>query len=87
MNYTLPDGRAVQLEKIARISQVRDLGDDSSTIGSSKLAFYIHISGQTTLEVSEYYHFSDWVGAKFKLRRLREDLFTRWKTAGYAGTD
>lgn len=82
MLYTLPDGKKVKLENILRISQVRDQGSDSNSIGYSKMTFTIHLKRREEIDVSQQYHFSDWAEAKVKLLHTREDLMAKWKEIG-----
>lgn len=82
MLYTLPDGRIVKLEDILRVSQVRDQGSDSNSIGYSKMSFTIHLKKREEIEVSKQYHFSDWAEAKIQLVHTREDLMAKWKEIG-----
>ncbi|MBW6513986.1 MAG: hypothetical protein K0B87_04435 [Candidatus Syntrophosphaera sp.] len=86
MLYKLPDGREIVLEDVVRVSKVRDMGEDDRSIEMSKLSFTIYIGQEETIEVSEQYHFADWVDKKKKLDLVQHDLVHKWKLAiGEAG--
>lgn len=87
MIYTLPDGHRLKLENVLRVSQVRDLGSDSGSIGYSKMAFTIHLTKHEELEITEQYHYSDWAEAKRKLIQTREELINKWKEVGGYNTE
>jgi len=79
MLYNLPNGRSVELSDVRRISKVRDQGDDMSTIGYRKMVFTIHMNNRDIVEVSEQYHYSDWMDKKKELNNVRADLVSKWK--------
>jgi hypothetical protein len=79
MRYVLPDGRSLELNDVVRVSKVRDMGEDASSIEYSKLSFCIYLKGNELIEVSEKYHFSDWSDKKKTLSLIREDLMKNLK--------
>ncbi len=79
MNYTLPDGRIVDLAKVSSISKVRDFGRDSNTIDLHQIGFTIHLERREIVEVLDKYHFCDWAEVKNRLKRLREDMIEKWE--------
>ncbi len=81
MIFDLPNGRSVALEDVIRVSRVRDLGVDASSIEYSKISFIIYLRGDDYLEITELYHYADWSEKKTKLTRLRNDLVAKWKEA------
>ena len=74
MLYTLPDGRSFELEKVIRVSGIRDEGEDARTIGYSSLSFHIHLSGNEVIEVAVHYLYADWAQQKKRLAAIRDDL-------------
>ncbi len=78
MEYLLPDGQKVEMSRIKEITQIRDLGLDPGSIDRSVLSFSIRLRGGTTIQVKEYYHFSDWSEAKKKLKKVHASLVEHW---------
>lgn len=74
MLYTMPDGRSFELDKVTRVSKVRDNGEDPNSIEYSTVSFHIHLSGNEVLNVSQNYHYADWSEQKKKLTGIRNDL-------------
>ncbi len=82
MLYTLPDQRSFELEDIARVSNIRDHGDDPSSIVYSKISFHISFQGNEFIEVALQYHFADWAEQKMKLKGIRNDLLEAIRANG-----
>lgn len=74
MPYTLPDGRELDLERVIRVSKIRDEGIDSNSIEYSKLSFHIYLVDQEAIEVCLHYHYADWADRKKRLKQVRDDL-------------
>lgn len=85
MLYTLPNGQVIELEKVSRISNIRDQGEDRASIGFSKMVFTIHLDNRDKIDVIEQYHFADWSDKKRKLGMLRADLIAKWKALSGEG--
>ena len=79
MNYTLPDGRTIDLAKVSSISKVRDFGRDSKTIDLHQIGFTIHLQRREIVEILDQYHYSDWAEVKTRLKRLREQIIQKWE--------
>lgn len=75
--YKLPDGRELKLEEVESVSNVRDLGQDSTKIGYSKLGFKIYLKNGRTVEVMDNYHYADWADVKKGLSALRKEIIDR----------
>jgi hypothetical protein len=79
MEYLLPDGQKVELSRIKEITQIRDLGLDPGSIDRSVLSFSIRLRGGKTIQIKEYYHFSDWSEAKKSLKKIHASLMEQWQ--------
>lgn len=79
MLYDLPNGLSIDLIEVRRVSQIRDEGDDLGSIGYRKMVFFVHLKNHQSVEVSEQYHYSDWMDKKKKLNTVRSDLVSKWK--------
>ena len=77
MNYKLPDGQVIELGRIISVSTVRDMGRDPKSIDRSLIGFTIHLRNREIVEVTDYYHFSDWAEVKNRLKQVREDIVSR----------
>ncbi|MDP2173385.1 MAG: hypothetical protein Q8M98_08300 [Candidatus Cloacimonadaceae bacterium] len=75
--YKLPNGRQLKLEEVESVSRVKDLGQDTSTIGYSRLGFSIFMKSGRTVDVVDKYHFSDWADVKKKLSLIREEIVAK----------
>ncbi len=84
MVYSLPDGKQVDLNRVRRISMVRDFGQDKTSIDKCKLGFSIHLDRREVIEVTDIYHYSDWAAVKKRMNDLRKDLYEKWQ-AGNEG--
>ncbi len=74
MMYTLPDGRVLDTELITQVSSIRDLGQDERSIDRSILSFSVYLRKGETVQVVEYYHYTDWAEAKKRLTEVRKSL-------------
>ena len=82
MEFILHDGKIIELEKVRRVSRIRDLGLENDSIEYSKIAFEIHLRGHNVIEVSERYHYADWSERMKKLTSVRNNLINALKEAG-----
>ena len=82
MEFILPDGKIIELEKVRRVSRIRDLGLENDSIEYSKIAFEIHLKGHKIIEVGERYHYADWAEKLKKLTTIRNNLINALKEAG-----
>lgn len=82
MDIILPDGQVIDPTRIREITPIRDLGLDSGSIDRSVLAFTIRMRGGQSIQVKEYYHFSDWADASKRLKVLRATIEARWQNSG-----
>ena len=82
MEFILHDGKIIELEKVRRVSRIRDLGLENDSIEYSKIAFEIHLRGHKVIEVSERYHYADWSERMKKLTSVRNNLINALKEAG-----
>jgi hypothetical protein len=80
MVYILPDGKQVDLKRVRRISSVRDVGQDGTSIDKYKLAFTIHLDRSEIVEVADYYHYNDWAEVKKRLSDLRKEVYAKWQS-------
>lgn len=87
MTYNLPSGKQIVLEDVIRVSKIRDQSTTDTCVFLSKLTFSIYLNGESTIEITEPYHFSDWSEKKLKLNQLRSDLVSRWKQVVKDGDD
>lgn len=85
MNYTLSDGREVDLSRVLNVSSLKDEGVNSQSISISKLAFHIRMKSQSSIVVERNYHFSDWAVAKIELERERNQLIQSWEAYKSSG--
>lgn len=79
MNYTLPSGQVIDLARVSSVSKVRDFGRDPKSIDRHMIGFTIHLQRREIVEVTDYYYFSDWAETKNRLKRLREDIISKWE--------
>lgn len=74
MQYTLPDGRTIDLQNVAEVNNIRDLGPDTNTISLSIIGFTIRMKDGESIQVTKRYHFCDWAQAKKDLEQIRKDI-------------
>lgn len=82
MTYTLPDGRSFQLDKVLRISKIRDENVDKELVQYSNFYFHITLADAKSLVVSIKYLYSDWFEQKKKLEKIRDDLLKALQDRG-----
>jgi len=79
MKYKLADGKEFDLEKIDEISDIKDLGADSTTIMKSTLSFSIRLKNGQKLRISKSYHFNEWFEVMKELKAIRKDVLDKWE--------
>ncbi|MDZ4181560.1 MAG: hypothetical protein U1B83_01690 [Candidatus Cloacimonadaceae bacterium] len=67
----------MKLEEVESVSRVRDLGQDSTKIGYSKLGFKVYLKSGRTVEVMDNYHYADWAEVKKGLSSLRQEIIDK----------
>jgi len=77
MIYQLPDGRTFETEEVSRVSSLRDLGLDESTIDKSVLAFTIKLKNGFSIQVMKYYHYNDWSEVVHEMKILRNEILSK----------
>jgi len=74
MIFTLSDGRSFDTKDVRDISAIKDYGQEKSSIELSRLAFSVYFKTGKSIQISDYYHFSDWAAAKKRLSQIREQI-------------
>lgn len=79
MEYVLNDGTKIDLNNIYEISDIRDCGNDESTIDESKISFTIRFKVGKSKKICLNYHYSDWFEAYKELKSIRNDIIENWE--------
>jgi hypothetical protein len=74
MIFTLSDGRSFDTKDVREVSTIRDYGQEKSTIELSKLAFTVYFKTGKSIQIADFYHYSDWSAAKKRLSEVREQI-------------
>lgn len=74
MIYTFKDGSTVDLLNVYEVTEIKDYGDDTSTIDKSTLSFTIRFKSGKSKKISLNYHYNDWFEVYKELRNVRSDL-------------
>jgi len=82
MTYTLPDGQSFKLDKVLRVSKIRDEDVNKELVQYSTLYFNITLADSKSIVVSIKYLYSDWAEQKKKLTQIREDVLKALQDSG-----
>ncbi|MBM4404018.1 MAG: hypothetical protein FJ042_06530 [Candidatus Cloacimonetes bacterium] len=80
MQFTLPDGQIIDLNKVAELSSIRDLGPDPHKISQCLIGFSIRMKNGQSIQVTKNYHFSDWAQAKKELELILKEIQDKIKS-------
>ena len=71
--YILPDGKEIDISKIKNIGDLISVKSrDFSSLGY--WYFTIFFKDETSINIREYYSYSDWIEVKNELKKIRDEI-------------
>ncbi len=71
--YILPDGKEIDISKIKNIGDLESVKSrDFTSLGY--WYFTIYFKDGTSMNIREYYFYSDWVEVKNNLQKIRDEI-------------
>jgi hypothetical protein len=79
MKYTFKDGSTIDLLNVYEVTEIKDYGDDNTTIDQSTLCFTIRFKSGNSKKISMNYHYNDWFEVYKELKAIRIELIKNWE--------